>query len=655
MARFLNVNPTYNPFTFDEMLKVPLLYDAAYKEVDKEYKEYKNKVDALEALVGNNEKALSMINQYRSDLGKAADALPNDLRSATNAAKQAAASYRKVMKLEPAITNLQAAQKVRASKDNGTLIGNPLTLDNFIDNPLYEDKFVLGSNIQEEAMKAVAAASARRQSGPQVGSALGGAYYGITNNIGYSPQEFRDWMNNPDKYPELTEIATQLMNKYGNFDKNQVAQYVTRGMYDGIAYKTETDYKENPYTKANIAFNTWKKQKEYEAGIAGQTNGASGEYVREGATGTTIPAVFGRKDIKNKKGNLVIQQDNGSYTIKDNKDLFTAFGIPNRVTKIHLGSPSTRSKELLTDKQKVNLMFTDDGKLRTPEDFQKQLQKLDDRQSKEFKQAIKFYSQAYKQLQDTGYDVNKSFINEAQNIVNEHSKQISAMPYGYKGNAVPNKSTYLEAFKNYANGLYNSSEEFKHMSDIYAMSFSVDKESMSRFVRQTTDNNGHIYEYKGVNRENDGTVSPKLGNAKEYSEELKKAIENNTQLFAVPQLGGYIFSYDGKEFFIKSEDYNRADLSEVFNKKKHIDDKLEALQQSYEYAEGIYKESPTAANRKYLEDIIKLINYYNSNAAFEAEQDALYAHVLKSPAFNKLSSSNANTTTLQGTITNLIN
>mgnify|MGYP006923310276 CR=1 FL=1 len=45
MARFLNINATYNPLTMDEMLKVPLLYDAAYKEAEKNIDEYNDKVE----------------------------------------------------------------------------------------------------------------------------------------------------------------------------------------------------------------------------------------------------------------------------------------------------------------------------------------------------------------------------------------------------------------------------------------------------------------------------------------------------------------------------------------------------------------------------------------------------------------------------------
>ena len=284
MPGYIGYTPQFKPISLQEYLQVPSMIINEYKEAEKEFNEYQDKVAAVEALAGNNKKAMDIINQYKTYLGDATNSISTSgikNKDSYSAAKKARSYYRdSVMKLEPAITAFQAAQKARAAKDDGTLIGPELSLDAYIDNPLYEDRFVHGSAIQKEAMQAAAAASARRKKDPvrSDNKDLKGLY-GIKTEAGYSPQELELWLSGKLDLPELTDIANQIASKYGEYDINKVGQYITRGIVDGIAYDNKTDFKNDPIFNANLELSTWKQKKMIELGLAGTKAGQTDESV----------------------------------------------------------------------------------------------------------------------------------------------------------------------------------------------------------------------------------------------------------------------------------------------------------------------------------------------------------------------------------------
>ena len=283
MPGYIGYTPQFNPVSLQEYMYVPTMTINEYKEAEKEFNDYQDKVAAVEALAGNNKKAMNIINQYKTYLGDAADGMTNGIKNVDSykAARQARNYYRNsVMKLEPAITAFQNAQKTRAAKDDGTLIGPELSLDTYIDNPLYEDRFVHGSAIQKEAMQAAAAASARRKSERTPSKALGNQYWQLGSQVGFTPDEVNAWLADPTNNPELTTIANQIAEKYGEFDMNKVGQYITRGILDGIAYDNKTTYQTNKAYDAEYDYNIWKRKKQFEAEQAKATQGGEEQPVR---------------------------------------------------------------------------------------------------------------------------------------------------------------------------------------------------------------------------------------------------------------------------------------------------------------------------------------------------------------------------------------
>lgn len=256
MPKYIGYTPTFTPLSVNEYLQVPQAIINEYKEAEKTFNDYQDKKAAIAALAGDNEKAKAIMQNYDDQTQAVAEAIANGgIQDASQyrQAKQARQYYREyVMPLEPAITNYQTAQQVRAKRDDGTIIGPDLSLDTYIDNPLYQDAFVNGSNIQAEAMKAAMASSARRKQQKIDEQVRNGQYWKDTDITGYAPEEVKAWFSGNSDLPELDEIVSQISNKYGMYDQDKVKEFIVRGISDGLQYDQKSSYALNQATTASL-------------------------------------------------------------------------------------------------------------------------------------------------------------------------------------------------------------------------------------------------------------------------------------------------------------------------------------------------------------------------------------------------------------------
>lgn len=249
MPKYIGYTPTFTPLSVNEYLQVPQAIINEYKEAEKTFNDYQDKKAAIAALAGDNAKAKAIMQKYDDQTQAVAEAIANGgIQDASQyrQAKQARQYYREyVIPLEPAITNYQTAQQIRAKKDDGTIIGPDLSLDNYIDNPLYQDAFVNGSNIQAEAMKAALASSTRRKQQKIDEQVRNGQYWKDTDITGYAPEEVEAWFSGKYELPELDEIVSQISNKYGTYDQDKVKEFIIRGISDGLQYDKKSSYAPN--------------------------------------------------------------------------------------------------------------------------------------------------------------------------------------------------------------------------------------------------------------------------------------------------------------------------------------------------------------------------------------------------------------------------
>lgn len=270
MPKYIGYTPTFTPLSVNEYLQVPQAIINEYKEAEKTFNDYQDKKAAIAALAGDNEKAKAIMQNYDDQTQAVAEAIANGgIQDASQyrQAKQARQYYREyVMPLEPAITNYQTAQQVRAKRDDGTIIGPDLSLDTYIDNPLYQDAFVNGSNIQAEAMKAAMASSARRKQQKIDEQVRNGQYWKDTDITGYTPEEVKAWFSGNSDLPELDEIVSQISNKYGMYDQDKVKEFIVRGVSDGLQYDQKSSYAPNQATMASLQARYAAKQSSSNSG-----------------------------------------------------------------------------------------------------------------------------------------------------------------------------------------------------------------------------------------------------------------------------------------------------------------------------------------------------------------------------------------------------
>ena len=141
---------------------------------------------------------------------------------------------RAIKPVKTGVNAYQNYQKIRLQKDDGTLLGDPLTVQDFIENPERPYTFTKGSDVYNEAAKGAAALahSRKQRSNPKL--ILGGQRYEMIDQTGYSPQEIQAWSKGELALPELDNLVESLGAKYKNVSKEELTPYILRGINDGM-------------------------------------------------------------------------------------------------------------------------------------------------------------------------------------------------------------------------------------------------------------------------------------------------------------------------------------------------------------------------------------------------------------------------------------
>lgn len=142
MARFLNINATYNPLTMDEMLKVPLLYDAAYKDTEKRFETLSDTIADYEqyARMYPNADVSQQYLKYVDDFNNAVDDFYNNGLNSTNrnTLSRLHRDYDKVVKpFKTAVGTYNAILTQRQKDYKDDIIGNDIDLDYILQHPEY--------------------------------------------------------------------------------------------------------------------------------------------------------------------------------------------------------------------------------------------------------------------------------------------------------------------------------------------------------------------------------------------------------------------------------------------------------------------------------------------------------------------------------------
>ena len=127
--------------------------------------------------------------------------------------------------------------------------------------------------------------------------------------------EKREWKTIKEYQDILFEFYNGIAKKFvdAGYDIRDVDDYITRGIYDGIAYDNKIEYKENKqWALDHIASSSTDKEDDL----------TEDEILFPTAL---RPASFGRTDLGDKKGNFAVVNSDGSLSAKRGDELLDAF------------------------------------------------------------------------------------------------------------------------------------------------------------------------------------------------------------------------------------------------------------------------------------------------------------------------------------------
>ena len=266
MANYnLVVDSTFQPFSFERYIQPYQLYDKAYKEVEKDYTDYINKVGVWENLI-NQETEAEAYNQYKNYI----DALEENARllmqeglnptQRNNLLGMKSRYSKEIVPIEQAYAKreaqIEAQQKLRAQDPSLLLEGEAsvTSLNDYLKNPQLIYKTHSGAVLEQTASKAAGNLAKEMRTNPRKWQGiLGDSYYETIMQHGLSSQDILNFMNNPKASKELDDIYTNILESSGiknwaNYEdiKDKVDEHITRGFWSAIG-TTSFDRLANPF------------------------------------------------------------------------------------------------------------------------------------------------------------------------------------------------------------------------------------------------------------------------------------------------------------------------------------------------------------------------------------------------------------------------
>ena len=259
MARYLTINSTFKPYTFDELLKPVQLYGEEYARQEAALGELQTKADMWKNIVNetNDPKAYKMYESYMQGIEDITNSLmeglsPTTRKGVLDMTKRYASD---IVPIEQAYARRQELideQRKALAADDSLLFSTDaslLSLDTLIDNPA-TSYMSASMNKAHKALAddAKALQDAIRNNPDEWKPILGNQYYERVSTYGFTEQEVYDAiMRNPNSNPILTNLLDQHMSKFNVFDDTQKAlayRSVAPALYNAIG-KQDIDRVQN--------------------------------------------------------------------------------------------------------------------------------------------------------------------------------------------------------------------------------------------------------------------------------------------------------------------------------------------------------------------------------------------------------------------------
>lgn len=271
-------NAKFRPFSYDEMIRPVEKMYTEHKGVEEGLAELQTKAGIWEGLANEQTDPVTyaQYKRYADELKMAADDLAmNGLnaRSRQGLYNMKARYASEITPIEQAYTRrreLADEQRKLNVQNNGALRFDndfsTMSLDNLVTNPELSYQALNGEAIAQRTSNMISNLAKSITSDPQYKSILGGQYWQVMQQAGYTPSQIVAMaQNDPSAPPELKVLRSTIHNSLKNnpaYDENWVDQWINQGAYSGIGgtnYSTMGDQSYlNAAQRQSMAINAQK-------------------------------------------------------------------------------------------------------------------------------------------------------------------------------------------------------------------------------------------------------------------------------------------------------------------------------------------------------------------------------------------------------------
>lgn len=262
MARYLTINSTFKPYTFEELLKPVQLYGEEYTRQEAALGELQTKADMWKNIVNetNDPKAYKMYESYMQGIEDITNSLMEGLSPATRkGVLDMTKKYTSdIVPIENAYKRRQELvdeQRKALANDDSLLFSTDasmLSLDQLIDNPATSYTSASRNKAHKAlAEDAKALQDAIRNNPDKWKPILGDQYYERVSTYGFTEDEVNAAiLGDPNANPVLTGLLSQHMSKFNAFDDTQkelAYRSVAPALYNAIGKQTISTLQNRDY------------------------------------------------------------------------------------------------------------------------------------------------------------------------------------------------------------------------------------------------------------------------------------------------------------------------------------------------------------------------------------------------------------------------
>lgn len=496
----LNLDTTFNPLTYDELIKPIIAYGKAYKEVEDAYSTLAEQSESFKDEVNKdvNREAFELYNKYSTDLNAAIEDFSKGMTS-TNRRKLLEMKRRYAGEIVPIAKASIALKEANAFRDKAGPdaifeIDRYNSLDDFLHGKVANNKYTTISQIASRAKEKAEAVAAT-------------TYNTLINN-GVSPQKALAIMQDPNSQAFKgiydSELEAVGADNYDDNGKSKINNAISTGINSALDKLVEREVMTAAQRDASAR--AWAQlrlnQEKYEIELLekGYTKDAKGNWVKKGKPEYTAI------DLRGNPYNL--DAVNELYGSKEDHDKYAKFFDKD-------GNLTKEGLETYKDKQTVqtsaNITGTAGPTITLVNDFTKFINKLTGKQNptkEEIEKAYKENAKRFESITNLNADVIRNTAFHVAFRDSSHIKEIMKN--------VPN-SKKLDTYKYTKDGYKKVGSINIHDDKFKDATYSGEYGSKGNFVViTTTDGEKYKVPLKAVHQALDASIQSTFNDVKDF-------------------------------------------------------------------------------------------------------------------------------------------